>query len=231
MITQNQKMNGNSTPNSSLNLRDYQMEDAKFLASLPQSACFNEQRTGKTPTALEVIKLRKLEDSKVLIVTTASSLFQWKEEYEKWLGKPCVICTGSPSQKLDAVSKWTHGLIISLDTFKATKSRNGLVDPILKRHPQMVILDEAHKIKNHKSANAQAMFKTRDIPYRLALTGTPAQGKPYDVYSILKFLFPSDFGSYWRFIDQYFVIEEKTVYNGGKPRSFYYYEKFKPGID
>jgi SNF2 family DNA or RNA helicase len=225
------QQNGISTKNSSPELRTYQKEDAKFLASIPQSACFNEQRTGKTPTALETIKLRNLDHEKILIITTASSIYQWKEEYEKWLNRPCEICIGTPTQKKKAIDKWTHGLVISLDSFKETKNRKGLIDPILSKNPKMVILDEAHKIKNPKSANAAAIFKTRGVPYRLALTGTPAQGKPYDVFSILKFLFPDDFRSYWKFIDEYFIIEDRTVYQNGKPRTFKYYERFKPGMD
>ena len=109
----------------SKSLRKYQRDDAQFLASIPCSACFNEQRTGKTPTALEVVRLRKLQEERVLIITTASSLFQWKEEYETWLGKPCQVCSGTPSQKLKAIGLWTHGLIVSLDSFKATENREG----------------------------------------------------------------------------------------------------------
>ena len=212
----------------SKSLRKYQRDDAEFLASIPYSACFNEQRTGKTPTALEVIKLRRLQEERILIITTASSLFQWKEEYETWLGKNCVVCTGTPTNKLKAIGSWTNGLVVSLDSFKETASRSGLIEPILSREPKMVILDEAHKIKNPKSANAKAVFKTRHIPYRLALTGTPAQGKPYDVFSILKFLFPSDFGSYWKFIDEYFEIQDNIVWQNGRPRKFKTYDNFKP---
>lgn len=214
-----------------MELRTYQKEDANFLTSLPCSACFNEQRTGKTPTALETIKLRGLIDEKVLIITTASSIYQWKDEYEKWLGKPCQVCTGTPTQKMKSLESWSHGLVISLDSFKETKTRNGLVEPILKKKPAMIILDEAHKIKNPKSANAKAVFKTNHIPYRLALTGTPAQGKPYDIYSILKFLFPDDFRGFWKFLEEYFIIEDQTIYVNGKPRNFKTYEKFKPGKD
>jgi SNF2 family DNA or RNA helicase len=93
----------------------------------------------------------------------------------------------------------------------------------------MVILDEAHKIKNPRSANAKAVFKTKNIPFRLALTGTPAQGKPYDVYSILKFLYPSDFGSYWKFIDEYFEIQDNIVWQNGRPRTYKTYDNFRPG--
>ena len=212
-----------------LSLRTYQEDDAKFLASIPYSACFNEQRTGKTPTALAVIKKRFLQDQRILIVTSASSLYQWKEEYERWIKKPCQICVGTPTQKLKSIANWTYGLVVSLDSFKETQSRKGLVSPILARDPQMIILDEAHKIKNPKSANAKAIFKTSKIPYRLALTGTPAQGKPYDVFSILKFLYPDDFGSYWKFIDEYFEIEEHFVYQNGRPRTFKTYDNFRPG--
>lgn len=212
-----------------LSLRTYQKNDAKFLASLPCSACFNEQRTGKTPTALEVIKLRRLQEERILIITTASSVYQWKEEYEKWLEKPCQLCVGTPTQKQKAIGAWTHGLVVSLDSFKETASRSGLIEPILAREPKMVILDEAHKIKNPKSANAKAIFKTKNIPYRLALTGTPAQGKPYDIFSILKFLYPDDFGSYWNFIDEYFEIEEHFIYQNGRPRTFKTYDNFKQG--
>lgn len=212
-----------------MKLRDYQQEDADFLASLPCSACFNEQRTGKTPTALETIKLRNLQDKRILIITTASSIYQWKEEYEKWLEKPCQICTGTPREKEKSIKSWTNGLVISLDSFKETMNRTGLIGPILSKHPSMIILDEAHKIKNPKTASAKAIFKTTNIPYRLALTGTPAQGKPYDIYSILKFLFPSDFRGFWKFLEEYFIIEEQTIYVAGRPRTIKTYEKFQPG--
>ena len=215
----------------SMKLREYQEKDAKFLASLPCSACFNEQRTGKTPTALETIKLRNLQDKRILIITTASSIYQWKEEYEKWLEKPCQICTGTPREKKKSIESWTHGLIISLDSFKETSNRTGLIEPILKKKPEMIILDEAHKIKNPKTASARAIFKTTHIPYRLAMTGTPAQGKPYDIYSILRFLFPDDFRGFWKFLEEYFIIEEETIYVNGRPRTFKTYEKFKPGKD
>lgn len=210
-----------------MKLRDYQIEDAKFLTSLPCSACFNEQRTGKTPTALETIRLRDL--TKVLIITTASSLIQWKDEYERWLNKPCVICAGTPKQKQKAIEEWTHGLVVSIDSFKETATHSGLVDLILKEKPEQLILDEAHKIKNPKSANARALFKTTPIPYRLVLTGTPAPGKPYDIYSILKLLYPNDFRGFWKFIEEYFIIEDQQVYQRGQLRQFKTYEKFKPG--
>lgn len=214
-----------------MELREYQKEDAAFLVSIPCSACFNEQRTGKTPTALETIRLRGLTEKRNLIITTASSLQQWADEYVHWLHRPCIVCAGTPKEKAQAVEEWTHGLVISIESFKETEASTGLVEPILKKNPQQVILDEAHKIKTPQSANAKALFKTSKVPYRLALTGTPAPGKAYDIYSILRFLFPSDFRGFWKFIEHYFIVEDKTIYRAGKATSFKIYENFQPGKD
>lgn len=214
-----------------MQLRPYQIEDAEFLVKQNCTACFNEQRTGKTPTALETLKLRNIINEKNLIITTASSVYQWAEEFEKWLNKPCSACVGTIKQKEKAIQNWTHGLIISIDSFKETKNSEGLINPILKDNPKQLILDEAHKIKNPKSANAKALYKTKSIPYRLALTGTPGHGKAYDIFPILKFLFPNEFRGYWRFIDEYFVIEEETIYVAGRPKKIKKYETFKEGKD
>ena len=212
-----------------MDLREYQTEDAAFLTSLPCSACFNEQRTGKTPTALETVRLRGLIDERILIITTASSVLQWQEEYIRWLNRPCLACVGTLKQKEKIIDNWTHGLVISIDSFKTTANSDGLIKPILDRKPMQIILDEAHKIKNPKSANAKALFKTNHVPYRLALTGTPAPGKPYDVYSILRFLFPDDFKGYWKFLEEYFIIEDQSIFVNGKKQTFKTYERFQPG--
>lgn len=216
-----------------MNLRTYQKSDAEFLIQKPFTACFNEQRTGKTPTALETIRLRGLIDDKILIVTTSSSLYQWQREYNTWLDRPCEVCDGTPAKKRKAVENWTHGLVVSLDSFKETKTRKGLMEDILPKQPKMVILDEAHKIKNTTSANAKAMFKTNKIPYRLALTGTPAQGKSYDIFAILKFLYPETFNSLWKFLEYFYIIEDKKIWvktkNGPKEKIIKEHEIFQPG--
>ena len=48
------------------NLREYQIEDVKFLAARKCAGCFNQQRTGKTPTALSVMKTKDI--TKLLII-------------------------------------------------------------------------------------------------------------------------------------------------------------------
>ena len=192
-----------------MELRDYQKEDVQKLLTFDSMGCFNEQRTGKTPTAIVTMESRNI--NKLVIVTTASSVYQWKHEYEKWTGKTAIILHGTKQQKAKALASWTDGAVItSYDSFKTTTRSDGLVDKILQKNPQGIIADEAHKIKNHKTANAVALFKCiNKIQYRLALTGTPAPTKQHDIWSILHFIYPERFPSFWKFVDEFLTVNQR----------------------
>lgn len=200
-------------------LRPYQIEDVEKLKHLNAAALFNEQRTGKTPTILTLLKEKSC--IKNLIICPASATYQWKEEYQLWLNKPCIL----PHQL--KTTYWTHGLIVSYDTFKPTARSKGILDYVLKESPDAIVLDEAHRIKNPKSANARAVFKTKKIPNRFTLTGTPAPNKPEEIFSILHWLYPEEFPSYWKFINDYFIQE--TRYGSG--HTYIEIGGFQPGKD
>lgn len=190
-------------------LRPYQKEDAKFLSTLNTGACFNEQRTGKTPTILEVCRLKNC--NKVIIVCPKSAIPQWTTEYETWLNRPCVSVAGTKAQKEKAMKNWTSGLVIGYDSLKRTVKSKGFIDQVLKHNPDTIILDEAHYIKNPKSANAKAAFALIKIPNRFVLTATPAHGKPEEIYSLLHFIKPERFPSYWGFINTYFNTKQMYI--------------------
>lgn len=195
-------------------LRPYQIEDVNKLLQNECSACFNEQRTGKTPTAITVMETRGCD--KVLIVCPASMLYPWKSAWKTWANKDALICVGTLKKRIDTLAQWEHGpLIISYGCLKETARAQGMVDLIIKHKPQGCIADEAHHFKCHTTATARAMYKlAKVIPIRLALTGTPATNKPYDVYGILRWLYPQEFSSYWNFIDDNFqTYKQYTGYN------------------
>lgn len=209
-------------------LREYQKEDVKFLAARNTAACFNEQRTGKTPTALSVMKVRAVK--KLLIIAPASTLYTWAEECKNWwfADKPVYVVDGSAPVRKMLIKRWTEGaLIISYECLRERtrthKDEAGNITGIevtgdladIKKHKDIeaCILDEAHRIKNHKSKQAEALFSLCNIPIRLALSGTPAPGKQYEIWSILHWLYPTIFTGYWRFVDYYFNKEEMWTSN------------------
>lgn len=215
-------------------LREYQLDDVRFLAARKVSACFNEQRTGKTPTALSVMKVKGVE--KLLIVAPASTLYTWKEECKKWWfgGLDIQVVDGNIKRRRELLENWKFGArIISYECLRESilhKSVHNGTDgeleqmtitprgdlPYVQKHKdiQGIILDEAHRIKNHKSKQALALFSLDWIPNRLALTGTPAPGKQHEIFSILHWLYPKIFTGYWRFIEYYFTQYEEYNANG-----------------
>lgn len=195
-------------------LRPYQQEDLIKLLNYPCAGCFNEQRTGKTPTAIAVMESRHLD--KVLIVCPASMLYPWKTAWKEWANKDAIVCCGSAKKRLEIINSWEHGpLIISYGCLKTTARTEGMVEAVLKKKPQGCIADEAHKFKDHTTATALAMYRLSSvIPFRLALTGTPATNKPVDIFGILKWLRPKDYPSYWKFAEQNFYITKQ--YTGFK---------------
>lgn len=184
-------------------LRPYQQEDVAKLLQAPAMGCFNEQRTGKTPTAIAVMASRNL--SKVVVVCPASAIYPWCQEYKRWSGQPATALVGTPAKRKKILAAWEEGaLVLSYGCLKTTSNSEGMVDAILQKQPEGIIMDEAHRFKTPNSKVAKAVFKTKSIPYRLALTGTPAPNKPYEIFSILHWLYPERFKSYWEFIKTYF---------------------------
>ena len=185
-----------------IELRPYQEEDCARIMQYKAFACFNEQRTGKTPTALQSLVRRDV--TKILVVCPKSAVYPWVQEAERWTGLPAVACVGTKAKRDAIISDWKNGVLVtSYGALKRTRTSEGALDLILKNTPQGVILDEAHRIKDRNSANAKAAFELSKIEYKIALTGTPAPNKPDEIWSILHFLYPKQFTSYWNFVNKY----------------------------
>jgi SNF2-related domain/Helicase conserved C-terminal domain len=83
-----------------------------------------------------------------------------------------------------------------------------------------IILDEAQRIKN-KDAKVTKAIKGIRAKRKTALSGTPADDKPYDLWSIINFLWPSYYKSYWRFRNYYCLFTSEVNYQTGQT-----YQKF-----
>lgn len=203
-------------------LRPYQKADVLKLAKLKCSACLNEQRTGKTPTALMIMHVQ--QNKRILIVCPSVAAYNWKEEFETWLKRPCIVLDGTPTQREEKLKQWTDGLVVTFDTLKlitrtdettGKSYKTGELNNILKYNINAIIVDEFHRARNRKTLTAKALFKLISvIPHRVALTGTPAYAKNEDIWTMLHFLYPTKFPSYWKFMEEYFNIPLKWTPNG-----------------
>ena len=75
-----------------------------------------------------------------------------------------------------------------------------------------IIGDEIHKIQNHKTKVSKHL---KEIPttFKTGLSGTPAYDKPDDLWSVLNWLYPTFWTSYWSYFNRYVLWVD---YNGYK---------------
>ena len=141
---------------------------------------------GKTLQAigLSVLKKDVFGFRKVLVVTMSSLKRQWQREIERFSNEASCIISGSAMQR-----KAQYQQDFSL--FKITNYEALLRDVtvISSFKPDIIILDEAQRIKNFETKTAIAV-KSLPRQHSIILTGTPLENKLEDVYSLVQFLDP-----------------------------------------
>lgn len=193
-----------------MKLRPYQKEDVQELLNHNSHGIFNEQRTGKTPTSLVAMAMKV--QGRILIIATASMTYKWQEEARTWTGRSAHVYGGTKNHRkyiLDQFIGDPSGiLVISYGLVKSTKAYEGLMNTLKKIPIDGLIVDEVHRAVGRKTENFKAVRGLVKIPNRFYLTGTPAPNHPSQVWSILTFINPKEFSSYWRFAEEHFVLED-----------------------
>ena len=90
--------------------------------------------------------------------------------------------------------------------------------------PEVVILDEAQRIKNWNTKTALAVKRLRSR-YAWVLTGTPLENRIDELYSLVSFLDPSIFGPLFRFNREFYDFDER-----GRPRGYRNLERLRERI-
>lgn len=144
--------------------------------------------------------------NRVLICAPLSLLGVWQEEIEKFADYPATITVlkGSSAKKREQLSQIKNeGLQIVIVNYESAWR---LEKELLKFHADMVCADEAHKIKEGRTAQSKAMHKFADnTQYRCLLTGTLITNKEIDVHSQYRFVNKDIFGtSFYQFRNRYF---------------------------
>ena len=205
-----------------MKLRKYQNDDVLKMLSNDCIGNFSEQRTGKTPTTCASLAQRGLKH--ILIICPASLCYVWKQAWEDWTGGKAYVMK---TTKEEISMPYNTALIVNYEKFRGTTKNNDVCERIVRWSPEAVVVDEAHRMKDRKSLTAIRLQRFRTIPVRIALTGTPATNRPWDVWSILHWLFPDEYRSYWNFVKEYF--DEEIIWVGGAPHR--QPAKFKKGME
>lgn len=191
-------------------LYPYQKEDLNRLLNTDTSFCLlSEMGTGKTPIAIGLAMLGGYH--RTLIVCPNSLQLEWFRQIQEWAGIDAAISKKSSYHRrlkpLFAEFLGKDGnpfFITNYETLRIARHRE-----ILEAYPfDLVILDEAHKIRNANTALAKGVLgflSIRKDSRVLAMTGSPIVNNPADLHTILIAVKPDKYTKFTRmdFIDDY----------------------------
>jgi non-specific serine/threonine protein kinase len=155
----------------------------------------------------------------VLLVVPASLVGNWLSEFTKFAPQ-LRIFPAHPSRT--PRDQWDAALASPAEAFPhhhAVLTTYGVLQrtPSLQNHPwQAIILDEAQAIKNAGTSQAKAVKKA-SAPWRLALTGTPIENRPGDLWSLFDFLNPGLLGGATAFASTLKRLAESPASGGYAP--------------
>ncbi len=190
-------------PALGLKLHAYQEDGVAFLARRGRAFLADDMGLGKTVQAIAAtLLLRKAAGAaRALVVCPASLKHQWQQEIERACGERATVLDGSHDSRLEAYREWREGFLV-LNYELVLRD----LDAIRTARPDVVILDEAQRIKNWDTKTAKAV-KRLESPYAFILTGTPLENRLGELHSLVEFLHPRVLGPRWRLIPLHVVTD------------------------
>jgi superfamily II DNA or RNA helicase len=183
-------------------LYPYQEQGALHLAFGRRAMLADDMGLGKTIMGIAAAALlHELRDiQKVLIICPASLKHQWAREIRKFTNFSTTVVQGASPQRRLQYEQPSFFTIINYELVMRDQAH------LERLRPDVIILDEAQRIKNWRTKTAMEVKCLRSR-YAFVLTGTPLENRLDELYSILQFLDPRILGPLWQFNSRYFELE------------------------
>lgn len=195
---------------------------SSFHMAFAQNSCnFAVPGAGKTSIvfgAYSYLKSLPADDPKhidfLLVVGPISSFAPWENEYQACYGTTTTFRRLSGDADVSRNAKLEH--LYSATPSEVTLIFHGGVDSFkidlidfLKRNKTMVVIDEAHRIKNPEGVWGKSVIEISKFAVsRIILTGTPVPNGYQDIYNLFKFIYPFKYQDILQF--HFHNLEEMT---------------------
>ena len=186
-------------------LLPYQREGMLHLAFGERALLADEMGLGKTIQAIAACELlaRRKDVARVLVVCPASLKAEWEEQIARFNDRPARSVFGARPQRLAAYREPSFFTIVNYEQVLAdAEDLNAVLAP------DVVVLDEAQRIKNWQTKTARRVKSLRS-PYAFVLTGTPVENRIDELYSIIQYLDPELVGPLFRFNREFYALDER----------------------
>ncbi len=168
----------------------YQLQGIAFLYPRYAAILADEMGLGKTMQAITTIRLLLVagEARNVLLVCPKPLVTNWRREFALWAPEiPIGVIEGDQTRRR---WQWRQpNTPVKLANYEVLmRDRDAACEPDM--HFDLMVLDEAQRIKNRNSTTSQivrSISRTRSW----ALTGTPIENSPEDLVGIFEYLAPN----------------------------------------
>lgn len=192
----------------SVNLRNRSLYELQLLSAyhlaFAQNACnFSVPGAGKTSVVYgafaylsNLAPTDKKYVDKLLIISPLSAFGPWELEYEECFGEKPSTKRLNGTVSVEEKKQYLYSLNPAKITLLSYASVPKLTEELiyfLRNNKVMVVLDEAHKIKNTNGGiTASGVLDIAAYcSSRVVLTGTPAPNGYEDLYNLYKFIWPT----------------------------------------
>lgn len=191
-------------------LRPYQELGVKWLwflytYGLSGFLC-DEMGLGKTHQAMAllaaVMNYKKQQRPKFLIVCPTSVIYHWEELLETYLKKAKVIMYYGPGRKLRELKLKRDIILTSYGILRSDQEH------FAKQNFEVVIFDEIHIAKNHRSIVHRAL-RSIQSNVRIGLTGTPIENHLLELKSLFSIVVPNYLPAERKFREEFIHPIEK----------------------
>ena len=185
-------------------LYPYQREGALFALRSGRCLLGDDMGLGKTVQAIAAAELMAelFKIGKVLVISPASLKYQWKTEIEKYCERKAVVVEGLNHQRRECYRSESFYKLINYELVARD------MDRIREWAPDLIILDEAQRIKNWKTRTAKTV-KQLESPFALVLTGTPIENRIEELHSLMEFVDRHHLGPLYRFVHTHQVVSDE----------------------
>ncbi|WPL15395.1 RNA polymerase-associated protein RapA [Thiorhodovibrio winogradskyi] len=196
---------GGQLPGVRARLYPYQVEGVAFLAGHGRALLADDMGLGKTLQAIAAAYWlhRHEQVERVLVVCPASLKLQWAREIEKFTGSRARIITGPVVTRQVQYGGQQGFFVVNYELVMRDLS---VINERLR--PDLLILDEAQRIKNWRTKIASAV-KRIGSRYAFVLTGTPLENRLEDLYSLMQVIDARVLGPLWRYLVDFHITDER----------------------
>ena len=226
---------------------DWQEKDLRYLAPMPYSANWSQMGCFKTSTGLWLLQKKRVKNTLIITSKVGKGAYfsdfyrclpeSWElynlnihdmtrriNEYEEKVDLNEVLTIIRSGMHNNPMIVLAHYDVFTTSAQNSSRKRNGgtvgTLDKLKTIQWDMILPDEAHKLKNPK-AQWTRNIKRLKATNRHIMTGTGFVNNPAEMWSLLNFLHPSEFSSYWAFrnyfCDQYLDARGFRVIRGILP--------------